>query len=142
MGKLLEDLDSFAGNIAFLHCDRGPDAPLPVLVTASVDAIELRDRLSLDEILHASGQVVYTGRSSLDLRMQLTQVRLSNGLSAGNRRLALVLCKRVLSEQHRPHQAGQCLCRACAQPRHCPRRQCWQRSARQPFKKPTAAGQR
>ena len=49
-------------------------ATLPLLVTASVDAIELKDRLSLDRTLHATGQVVYTGRSSLDLRMQLTQV--------------------------------------------------------------------
>ena len=59
---------------SFLHCDRGPEATLPILVTAAVDAIELRDRLSLDQMLHATGQVVYTGRSSLDLRMQLTQV--------------------------------------------------------------------
>lgn len=36
-GRLLEDLDSLAGNIAFDHFSSGPGTPPPSLVTASVD---------------------------------------------------------------------------------------------------------
>ena len=57
--------------------DRGPDTSLPVLVTASVDAIELLARLTLDKDLSVSGQVVWTGRSSLDIKMQMSQVTFS-----------------------------------------------------------------
>lgn len=39
-GKLFEDLDALAGNVAFVHCER--DGKVPLLVTASVDRIRLR----------------------------------------------------------------------------------------------------
>lgn len=42
-----------------------------MLVTASVDAIELRSPLSVDEDVEARGQVVYTGTSSMDIRLEL-----------------------------------------------------------------------
>ncbi len=35
IGRILEDLDALAGNIAFKHCSEDPSFPL--LVTASVD---------------------------------------------------------------------------------------------------------
>ncbi|KAK9809579.1 hypothetical protein WJX73_004048 [Symbiochloris irregularis] len=73
IGKLLEDLDSLAGNVAFLHCDPGPGYRLPMLVTASVDAIQINHRLNLDNDLEISGQVVWTGTSSMDIRMELKQ---------------------------------------------------------------------
>ncbi|KAL0026597.1 hypothetical protein WJX77_009204 [Trebouxia sp. C0004] len=74
VGKLLEDLDSLAGNIAFQHCDdERTDTQLPLLVTASVDAIHLRRRLDLHQDVQVSGQVVWTGKSAMDIRMQLTQ---------------------------------------------------------------------
>ena len=47
---------------------------MPLLVTASVDSIALSKRLSLDQDVTLSGQVVWTGRSALDIRMQLSQV--------------------------------------------------------------------
>lgn len=42
-----------------------------MLVTASVDAIELRSPLSVEENIEARGQVVYTGKSSMDIRLEL-----------------------------------------------------------------------
>lgn len=59
MGKILEDLDSMAANVAFFHChDETPGAPPPpALVTASVDAIEVRHRIAIAEDATMSGQV-------------------------------------------------------------------------------------
>lgn len=55
--------------------DGRTDTQLPMLVTAAVDAIHLRKRLNLDSDIKMSGQVVWTGKSAMDIRMQLTQVR-------------------------------------------------------------------
>jgi hypothetical protein len=55
----------------------------PMLVTASVDQIQLASRLQLSQNLIMRGQVVWTGRSSMDICMQLFQARSSllyNGL--------------------------------------------------------------
>ena len=46
----------------------------PVLVTASVDAIKLLSPLSVDQDVEARGQVVYTGKSSMDIRLELYSV--------------------------------------------------------------------
>ena len=51
----------------------GANTRPPLLVTASVDRIALARRLSIAEDLSMTGQVVWTGRSSMDIRMQLTQ---------------------------------------------------------------------
>lgn len=47
-----------------LHCSDDGDSRtrLPLLVTASVDAIKLRTRLDLSKDMHMSGAVVWTGR--------------------------------------------------------------------------------
>ncbi len=45
----------------------------PLLVTASVDAIELAALLDISQDLTISGKVAWTGRSSLDIRMELQQ---------------------------------------------------------------------
>ena len=49
-----------------------------MLVTASVDRIELVSRLDLSRDLVMRGQVVWTGRSSMDICMQLFQVPSAN----------------------------------------------------------------
>ncbi|KAL6761760.1 HotDog domain-containing protein [Haematococcus lacustris] len=88
LGRLLEDLDSLAGSIAWQHC-RQPDqqgaaaAPLdptqgapsaqPLLVTASVDEISTQHPITLDADMLMQGQVVWTGSSSLDIQMQVLQ---------------------------------------------------------------------
>lgn len=60
--------------------DNSTDTQLPLLVTASVDAIHLRRRLDLHKDVQISGQVVWTGKSAMDIRMQLTQVYLQLSL--------------------------------------------------------------
>lgn len=72
IGRLLEDLDSLAGSIAFQHC-MTPGGGLPLLVTVAVDAIELGHPVALDRDVVCQGQVVFTGGSSLDIRMELLQ---------------------------------------------------------------------
>ena len=52
-----------------------PDTRPPLLVTASVDAINLRHPLSMDNDMAVSGRVVWTGKSALDIQMELTQAR-------------------------------------------------------------------
>eukprot|EP01024_Parvocaulis_polyphysoides_P069302 TRINITY_DN8480_c1_g1_i2.p1 TRINITY_DN8480_c1_g1~~TRINITY_DN8480_c1_g1_i2.p1 ORF type:complete len:352 (-),score=45.42 TRINITY_DN8480_c1_g1_i2:303-1358(-) len=74
VGKLLEDLDSLAANIAFGHVDDdNPETGVPLLVTASVDKIEIGHPLRMDQDVTMGGQVVWTGKSSLDIRMELFQ---------------------------------------------------------------------
>ena len=54
--------------------DGKPETRPPLLVTASVDRISLARRLVLGADLTMAGSVVWTGRSALDIRMQLRQV--------------------------------------------------------------------
>ena len=88
-GLLLEDLDSLAGNVAFAHCDDGdPATPAPLLVTASVDRLLLRQRLTMAAVMKLRGRTMcdrklshlarscrsffcfrYTGESSLVIRI-------------------------------------------------------------------------
>jgi len=69
LGKMLEDLDALAGNIAYFHAheDNKED---PLIVTASVDRIRLRQRPSGNCDQHLSGCVTWTGSSSMEIRMQ------------------------------------------------------------------------
>jgi acyl-CoA hydrolase len=54
-----------------------PGGGLPLLVTVAVDAIELGHPVALDRDVVCQGQVVFTGGSSLDIRMELLQVWLT-----------------------------------------------------------------
>jgi acyl-coenzyme A thioesterase 9 len=74
LGKLLEDLDALAGNIAFfhVHTDNRAEEDYPVIVTASVDRIRLHERPLEGSDQHLSGQVTWTGTSSMEIRMQCT----------------------------------------------------------------------
>ena len=65
-GKILEDLDALAGNIAFSHVDGNP-----LIVTAGVDRIRLRHQPPIGEDQVLSGKVTYTGNSSMEIRMQI-----------------------------------------------------------------------
>jgi len=71
-GRLMEDLDALAGNVAFFHVDDGvrSEDEQPIIVTASVDRIRLRERpdVRLDQRL--SGQVTWTGTSSMEIKMR------------------------------------------------------------------------
>lgn len=65
-GKILEDLDALAGNIAFSHVDGNP-----LIVTAGVDRIRLRHQPPIGEDQVLSGKVTFTGNSSMEIRMQI-----------------------------------------------------------------------
>ena len=69
-GKVLEDLDALAGNIAFHHV-MGDGL---MLVTAAVDRIALRDIPDLKSDQRLSGQVTYVGSSSMEIRMQIHEL--------------------------------------------------------------------
>jgi len=76
---------------ALTRSDDGlPDTRPPLLVTASVDAIHLRHPLSMDNDMAVSGRVVWTGKSALDIQMELTQAcAQSHAGTRGPRTLAL-----------------------------------------------------
>lgn len=91
LGKVLEDLDALAGNIAFFHVVMQnqqqtnnnnsattesfvPESEYPVIVTASVDRIRLHSRPRVaGSDQHLSGQVTWTGTSSMEIRMTCTE---------------------------------------------------------------------
>lgn len=68
-GKILEDLDALAGNIAFNHVDGNP-----MIVTAAVDRIRLRKRPLVTADQHLSGKVTWVGNSSMEIRMSCADV--------------------------------------------------------------------
>lgn len=77
IGRLLEDLDAFAGNVAFAHVDDGdPTTRLPTLVTASVDKLDLIPKaISPHHDLKLTGGVTYVGSSSMEVRVGAALVR-------------------------------------------------------------------
>jgi acyl-coenzyme A thioesterase 9 len=62
-------LDALAGNIAFHHVYGAP-----LIVTAGVDRIRIRKRPSIEEDVHLSGKVTWVGKSSMEIRMQCSEV--------------------------------------------------------------------
>ncbi|KAL5583544.1 hypothetical protein UlMin_015986 [Ulmus minor] len=79
IGKLLEDLDALAGTIAFKHCcnDDGTTRPL-LLVTASVDKMVLKKPISVDIDLSIVGAVTWVGRSSMEIQLEVIQLKNEN----------------------------------------------------------------
>lgn len=83
-GVLFEDMDALAGNVAFKHADDGDPATRPLLlVTASVDQISLLRYVPLDSDLRLSGKVVWVGRSSMQIRIELGEDTLGEEGAAG-----------------------------------------------------------
>ena len=70
---MLEDMDALAGSVAYLHVDDGdPETAPPILVTASMERLEVRDdTLALDEDYNLVGSLVWAGRSSLEIVAEL-----------------------------------------------------------------------
>lgn len=54
IGKILEDLDALAGSISYLHCSDTRDV---IIVTATVDRIDLLAPIPADKDLKISGHV-------------------------------------------------------------------------------------
>lgn len=77
VGKLLEDFDALAGNIAFDWCSdlRDSTGKPPLLVTAAVDRIKFSRRVEITEDVFLTGSVIYTGGSSMLVRMVMNTGR-------------------------------------------------------------------
>ncbi|CAI9770701.1 unnamed protein product [Fraxinus pennsylvanica] len=74
IGKLLEDLDALAGTISVKHCSDVDSATRPLyLVTASVDKMVLKKPISVDIDLKIVGAVIWVGRSSIEIQLEVTQ---------------------------------------------------------------------
>ncbi|GFY99457.1 thioesterase/thiol ester dehydrase-isomerase superfamily protein [Actinidia rufa] len=74
IGKLLEDLDALAGTISVKHCSDDDSMTRPLLlVTASVDKMVLKRPISVDVDLKMVGAVIWLGRSSIEIQLEVTQ---------------------------------------------------------------------
>jgi acyl-coenzyme A thioesterase 9 len=71
MGLLLEDLDSLAGEIAYRHTEGFNPARPVTIVTASVDRLEVNESVLPYFDLRLDGRVTWTGRSSMEIRINL-----------------------------------------------------------------------
>jgi len=77
VGKLLQDLDSFAALVAYKHCGisfTDLDGPLDiVIVTAAVERVDMIHVITLDQDYHLFGQVTHTGRSSIEVTLKIRE---------------------------------------------------------------------
>jgi acyl-coenzyme A thioesterase 9 len=72
VGKILEDLDACAGNIAYAHAeDNNPKTRPLTIVTASVDRIDLLNKLLPDRDMRMRGCVTHVGTSSMEIRIEV-----------------------------------------------------------------------
>jgi acyl-CoA hydrolase/ferritin len=69
-GELMKIMDNAAGAVAWRHCNR------PV-VTASVDAIEFLAPVKIGDIVITHGRLVFTGRSSLAILVEMEVERMA-----------------------------------------------------------------
>ena len=82
-GKILEDLDALAGNIAFNHVVLEGNDLLPLIVTAGVDRIRVRRRPNIDTDQYLSGKVTWVGSSSMEIRMRIADGGSGDGGGGG-----------------------------------------------------------
>ncbi|XP_033099191.1 acyl-coenzyme A thioesterase 9, mitochondrial-like isoform X2 [Anneissia japonica] len=77
IGRILEDLDTFAVWISYQHNKRTGEKQSPlVIVTALVDRIDLDStEMSADHDIKMTGNVTWTGRTSMQVSMNLMQVQ-------------------------------------------------------------------
>eukprot|EP00761_Pharyngomonas_kirbyi_P011825 gb/GECH01011851.1/.p1 GENE.gb/GECH01011851.1/~~gb/GECH01011851.1/.p1 ORF type:complete len:474 (+),score=96.17 gb/GECH01011851.1/:1-1422(+) len=79
IGRLLEDLDLLAAEVAYKHAEGlNPNRPLTI-VTASCDRIDLVNTVSPDDDLHLEGRITWAGRSSMEVRIDVYEKE-SDGL--------------------------------------------------------------
>lgn len=80
VGKILEDLDALAGNIAHSHADDNNPKTRPLqIVTASVDRIMLFEKMHIDRDIIMKGQVSYCGKSSMEVRIEVESFHKDRG---------------------------------------------------------------
>jgi acyl-coenzyme A thioesterase 9 len=72
IGKILEDLDALAGNIAFKHCVSAGSWKPPLIVTAGIDRIRVKTTPAVvdgDQLLY--GSISWVGKSSMEITMKV-----------------------------------------------------------------------
>lgn len=74
IGRLLEDLDAFAGEVAYKWSEGTHPARPITIVTASVDRIELQRNLVPFFDLKLRGWVTWVGSSSMEVRIDVHQI--------------------------------------------------------------------
>eukprot|EP00698_Gefionella_okellyi_P025311 TRINITY_DN9232_c0_g1_i1.p1 TRINITY_DN9232_c0_g1~~TRINITY_DN9232_c0_g1_i1.p1 ORF type:complete len:450 (-),score=94.55 TRINITY_DN9232_c0_g1_i1:135-1484(-) len=73
-GKIMEDLDAFAAEAAYIHAD-GLNSVRPMtIVTASCDRIEILSPISASRDLIMEGCVTFVGRSSMVVRVEVSSL--------------------------------------------------------------------
>ncbi|KII83847.1 hypothetical protein PLICRDRAFT_58288 [Plicaturopsis crispa FD-325 SS-3] len=76
-GKMMEHLDSLAGSVAYKHMLPGVEDLKQVadqgfyIVTASVDRLDVLAPMNLQRDIKLSGQVIHTGRSSMEIAVKM-----------------------------------------------------------------------
>ena len=118
IGKLLEEMDSFAGNVAYLHCDDGdPNTELPILVTASTDRVDLiKYPLNPDRDLQMRGCVTYAGATSMNIDIDFSTVPRNAGERSEPVRGLIPETGTMLVVECRRHTAG-AVAKTCIPPR-------------------------
>ncbi|XP_072034992.1 acyl-coenzyme A thioesterase 9, mitochondrial-like isoform X2 [Amphiura filiformis] len=76
IGKLLEDLDTFAVWISYQHNNRDELKSPLVIVTALVDRIDLHEgTICADSDIKMTGHVTWAGKTSMEVTMKLKQLK-------------------------------------------------------------------
>ncbi|KAK9461334.1 HotDog domain-containing protein [Lipomyces oligophaga] len=71
IGQIFQDLDALAGVIAYKHCSPAD----PTIVTASVDRISMLKRINMQADVELSGNVTWTGRSSMEITIKARTIQ-------------------------------------------------------------------
>ncbi|KAJ3825325.1 Thioesterase/thiol ester dehydrase-isomerase [Lentinula raphanica] len=110
-GKLMEHLDSLAGSISYKHVLGPTKSELKVeemglyIVTAGVERIDMLRPLTPDYDLCLSGQVIYTGRSSMEVVVRIERIG-SKGIQHKDETILLgrfsMVCRNARTNQAYP----------------------------------------
>jgi acyl-coenzyme A thioesterase 9 len=74
VGKIIEDLDGFAGSIAYIHSDGFNDNGRNLtIVTATCDRILMLKNMQADRDLRMRGVTTFVGRTSMEIRVNVDQ---------------------------------------------------------------------
>ncbi|KAL9647360.1 hypothetical protein ABK040_011725 [Willaertia magna] len=85
IGRILEDLDALAGEIAYKHSDGFNSSRPLTIVTAAIDRIDLQKPIIPFFDLELIGRVTFTGTSSMEIRMEVFSLH-----SEGKKELCMV----------------------------------------------------
>ena len=68
--RILEDMDSVAGNVAEVHANNSDGYPLS-FVTAAVDRIDMKRRFPMSKNLIMEGMPIHVGKSSVNIQITI-----------------------------------------------------------------------